>query len=182
MSYGICEVIGCRFKNDHVTKRHCCGICKHNGHGQNECKNQELLLKLEKNKGDFIRNFCTIPECIDSYTHTTKGHSCLYCDKRGANNHLICCPNNKTTNFCNNICDDISNYDDLLKENIKEINVNINEYKITSAGMGCTWLIRNNNDNYEYLFMHSDNWGQYGEDSSDVPRYKAFIYGYNLVE
>jgi hypothetical protein len=30
--------------------------------------------------------------------------------------------------------------------------------------------------------MHSDSWGQYGEDSSDLPRYNAFKYGYKLVE
>ena len=50
--------------------------------------------------------------------------------------------------------------------------------------MGCTWLIRKNinTGNNEYLFMHSDNWGQYGEESSHLPRYKAFIYGYTLVD
>ena len=61
--------------------------------------------------------------------------------------------------------------------------MNPNEYKKSDGGMGCMWLIRNNiNNGNEYLFMHSDNWGQYGEDSSHLPRYKAFIYGYTLVE
>jgi len=182
MVYGICCVIGCRFKYEHVTLRHCCGICKHNGHGQNECKNQDLLLNLDQFKGDFIRMPCNIPDCIDSYTHTTEGHSCLYCDKRGIDNHLLRCPNNQNTTSYNNICDDVLHFDSTITEYIKDIEVEINTYKIINAGMGCIWIIRNNNDMYEYLFMHSDNWGQYGDDTSDLPRYKAFIYGYTLVE
>jgi len=46
--------------------------------------------------------------------------------------------------------------------------------------MGSTWYIRNNNRNIEYLFMHSDSWGQYGDDTSDVPILNAFIDGYEL--
>ena len=189
MVYGTCVIIGCRFNTEHVTVRHCCGTCKHNGHGQVECKTQELLVNLEQFKGDFIRNPCTIPECIDSYTHTTEGHSCLYCDKRDINNHLPRCPNNKNTTFYNKIFDDVLHFNSTITDYIKDVEVDINTYKKINAGMGCMWIIRNNTndnnnnyENYEYLFMHSDNWGQYGDDTSDLPRYKAFIYGYTLVE
>ena len=46
--------------------------------------------------------------------------------------------------------------------------------------MGCMWYIRKNNNIDEYLFLHSDNMGQYGADTSDIPRLNAFIYEYKL--
>ena len=181
MTYGTCKVIGCRYNNTHTTKRHCCGTCKHNGHGQNECLIKELLIKLQKYNGDFIKKPCTVKDCIDVHTHTTEGHSCLYCDKRGVDEHLPHCPQNKTTTSINSIFDDITLFNSALKNYIEDVNLKLNEYKIYDGGMGCSWIIRNNDDNNEYLFMHSDNWGQYGEDTSHLPRYKAFIYGYILA-
>ena len=57
------------------------------------------------------------------------------------------------------------------------------EYCEKYAGMGCMLYVRRNKNNnmIESLFMHSDNWGQYGEDLSDEPRYKAFIHKYNKI-
>ena len=42
---------------------------------------------------------------------------------------------------------------------------------------------RNNNGTLEYFFMHSDSWGQYGEETSDVPRLRAFKenYEYQII-
>ena len=44
------------------------------------------------------------------------------------------------------------------------------------------FVIFNNNGKNEYLFIDINNWGQYGKDTSHLPRYKAFTYGYTLVE
>jgi hypothetical protein len=49
--------------------------------------------------------------------------------------------------------------------------------------MGCAWYARRNALNggiLEYFFMHSDCYGQYGDDSSDMPRMRSFIRGYKL--
>ena len=186
MSYNTCQVLGCRYSDEHTTERHCCGICNLLGHGQMECSNKDLIKELEQYKDDFIFDWCEIEGCIDAQTHTTKGHSCLYCETRIDDLHLKYCPNNVNTNGNNSICDNLLDFNSTLLEYIEDVKLNIGEYKEYDGGMGCTWLIRNNNSinygNKEYLFMHSDNWGQYGEDSSHLPRYKAFIYGYTLVE
>ena len=181
-----CKINGCRYNQEHTTERHCCGTCKLNGHGQIECGNKDLIKELEKYKDDFIENQCDIRGCIDPHTHTTNGHSCLYCDKRLNSylfDHLAHCPNNDITSKNNSICDNILDINSTLLDYVEDVKMNPKEYKISDGGMGCMWLIRNNVSNgNEYLFIHSDNWGQYGEESSHLPRYKAFIYGYTLVE
>jgi hypothetical protein len=185
MSYVTCQVDGCRHNKEHTTQRHCCGTCKLNGHGQIECGNENLIKELEIYKNDFVYYPCDLKDCMDSHTHTTDGHSCLYCESRVHNSHLKYCPNNDiTTNTIkgNSICDDLLDFNSVLLEYIEDVKMNIGEYKKSDGGMGCMWLIRNNDGKNEYLFMHSDSWGQYGDDSSHLPRYKAFIYGYILVE
>jgi len=46
------------------------------------------------------------------------------------------------------------------------------------AGMDNYWYARNNNGTLEYIFMHSDSWGQHGEETSNVPRLRAFKEDY----
>lgn len=184
-----CKVAGCRYEKEHLTERHCCGKCKLNGHGQIECNNDELIKELKKFKDHNIKFHCNVKDCIDPHTHTTKGHSCLYCDNR-LGQHLRYCSLNKiynnencdSNNYSNH--DNIENFDKDFTKEVREVKLNIFEYKNIYAGMGCFWYVRNidgNNENNQYLFMHNDNWGQYGEDTSHLPRYKAFIYGYTLV-
>jgi hypothetical protein len=47
------------------------------------------------------------------------------------------------------------------------------------VGQGCAYYVRNNNGTKEVFFLHCDSHGQYGDDTSDIPRYRAFIQGYN---
>ena len=56
-------------------------------------------------------------------------------------------------------------------------------YIIVSAGMGCCWYIRRDDigQPIDTFFMHSDNWGQYGPGSSDVPQMENFIRGYTQL-
>ena len=182
MSY--CKVNNCCYNTEHTTERHCCGTCKLNGHGKLECSNDDKIKELEQFNGDVIGLSCNIKDCLDPTTHTTKGHSCLYCDTR-SKTHLKYCPQNMSMSMKesgeNSICDNIEDFSKDITENIREKIVNKGEYGNFYAGMGCSWFIRNNNGTIEYLFMHSDSWGQYGEDSSHLPRYKAFIYGFYKV-
>ena len=180
-----CKVAGCHYNYYHLTERHCCGKCNMTGHGQIECGNESLIENLKLFPVRTIQHPCNILGCVDPDTHTTRGHSCLYCDARISDNHLKYCPNNEiTTNTIkgNSICDNLTDINYRLLEYVKDIKMNIGEYKHSDGGMGCSWYVRNNNGKNEYLFMHSDNWGQYGNESSHLPRYKAFIYGYMLAE
>ena len=36
-------------------------------------------------------------------------------------------------------------------------------YCIIPTGMGCMWFAKNMNQELRYFFMHSDDWGQYGD-------------------
>ncbi len=127
-------------------------------------------------------------------SYTTKDQTCLYCDKRARDDsrhshidHLKHCPLNENlvcdkTMCADKICDDITKFSSEIVADVLKVSVRNGEYKSTYGGMGCTWFIRNNDETYEYLFMHTDNWGQYGDDLSDVPRYKAFIYGFTKAD
>ena len=179
-----CKVVGCNYSKYHTTERHCCGKCKFNGHGQIECGNEQQCKDLKQYDGEFVKVPCKVQDCIDIHTHTTEGHSCLYCNKNVSTPHLQYCPMNKITTCNNSICDKLTEFTREFTEEVMKVKINAREYKAISSCMGCTWFIRNNDgiiENNEYLFMHSDNWGQYGEDSSHLPRYKAFIYGYHNV-
>lgn len=182
-----CQVLYCRYPETHITERHCCGTCKQGGHGQMECGKLDEIELLKRFTGEIIENFCDISGCIDPYTHTTDGHSCLYCNKRCLEGDIQ--SNIKHLNMCplhlynrNNICDNLDKFHHEMIENIKEVKLSMSTYKSVFGSMGSIWYIRNNAGIHEYLFMHSDSWGQYGEDSSDLPRYNAFKYGYKLVE
>lgn len=54
---------------------------------------------------------------------------------------------------------------------------------VRPTGMGCCYYFRRNSpaDPIEYLFMHSDNWGQYGIETDDRPKLAIFISGYQEI-
>ena len=173
----MCKVKGCRYSDSHVTSRHMCGSCKKYGHGVMECNNTILIDQLKKYQYErYIDNICQVDDCVDRNTHTTVGHSCLYCCTRklDGNNyiHLKNCPINGT------IINDITQ--DCGETEMKDIKLKRGYYTIKPVEMGCMWVIKCNieSGNMEYLFMHSDCWGQYGDDTSDVPLYNAFIHRY----
>jgi len=68
------------------------------------------------------------------------------------------------------------------RPNAESQNIELGHYITFYGGMGCTWYARRNamNGGLEYFFMHSDCYGQYGEDTSDMPRMRAFIRGYKM--
>ena len=179
----MCKVKGCRFSEFHVTCRHLCGKCSRYGHGLMECNDIYMTEQLKTFHDDrLIENICQVDSCVDRTTHTTVGHSCLYCYTRKLDNnnnyiHLKNCPINGTK-----VCDMLDDIDiqNILSDTMKELILNRGCYYLKQAGMGCMWFIRCNVDSgiMEYLFMHSDSWGQYGEDSSHLPRYNAFVHHY----
>jgi len=165
-----CKVKGCRNKLSHVTKYHMCGKCNNFGHGQVECGNEELTNNLIQYFNDTIDIKCEVPNCSNNQTHTTDGHICIFCDKN-INMHLKVCPEYGIKVPDENIRFGSFNEYEFLQ---------LGEYYERYVGMGCAQYVRRNKNSnlLESLFMHSDNWGQYGADTSDLPRYKAFIYEY----
>jgi len=56
--------------------------------------------------------------------------------------------------------------------------VHVREY----AGMGCiNYIRRMKGKESQQFFMHSDNWGQYGEDTNDQPQLQHFLKGYRFI-
>jgi hypothetical protein len=178
----ICKVKNCRFNKFHLTQRHQCGTCMELGHGQIECKNDLLKLNLTEFDSDIldINLYCTITDCVDPHTHLTTGHSCRFCFERVL--HKKKCPLNLSEN--NQISDKLSDY--MINIDLDMIcskyNLQIGECIRLFGGMGSSWYIRINKDTciIEFIMMHSDSWGQYGADTSDLYRLNAFIYDYKI--
>jgi hypothetical protein len=173
----LCQVKGCNYADYHVTSFHKCGKCNNYGHGQLECDNVIALRNLGFYYLDKVPKDkkCKIGGCKHKDKHTTEGHTCHYCGSFGIKNHIKNCPKNGA-----NIIDDPNNFGSLMQEDVGKYDIKLNHYIEIYAGMGCLWYVRNNKNVLEYLFMHSDSWGQYGDDSSDLPRYKAFIENFEL--
>jgi len=186
-----CQVKGCHNKKNHVTSRHCCGACNMNGHGKVECGKADLKESLERYKYDVISVSCSIQGCLDPNTHTSEGHSCLYCDMRltydlSEVNHLRFCPLNKYTKSYDRhqIFDEkkIKELDEGFTREIRNLDVLNGTYTHTYGGMGSTWYVRRDKTGKkQYLIMHSDDWGQYGKEITHVPVLKSFKYGFNAL-
>ena len=185
-----CQVRGCRNRNNHVTSRHTCGNagCLMNGHGKVECMDEYKKKELEKYKNDIIMTPCIVHECLDNQTHTTQGHSCLFCDER-MNKHLKYCP-------LNDLLPSDEKHKIFDEKTIKQLDKEItNElllkdfdqmkrgtYTHVSGGMGSTWFVRLDlKGKKQYLIMLTDDWGQYGKENSRMPALKSFIYGYEKM-
>jgi len=173
-----------------VTVRHCCGRCKEYGHGKCECTDIDLRKSLNQFNNDVMpENLrCSFQGCLDPQTHTTSSHTCLYCNKpnlppslRGPFGliHMKRCPiKDKDYGFTRNEAETMFDMTEFSKYNLER-----GQFVNVYSGMGCCTFIRCNKDDniLEYMFLHSDSQGQYGEDSSDIPKLNAFIYGYKNV-
>jgi len=187
----LCRVKNCRFNKFHLTMRHQCGGCFEFGHGQMECNEPVLRSALTNFDKDMLEQHlhCTIPDCVDPHTHLTSGHSCRFCfsfNKELHNKvlHKKKCPLNP--NQINPITDNVQDYTltkDIDFDTIaSKYSLQIGECIILRGGMGSAWYIRINKDTLliEFIMIHSDSWGQYGDDSSDMYRLNAFVYDYKI--
>jgi hypothetical protein len=172
-----CRVQNCRYSTFHVTSAHQCGNCKFFGHGQMECIDQNKKNNLEKYHHEIIdhNDFCKVNNCKFPKTHKTSGHCCLYCGKRDT--HMNHCPTNVNT-----ILTDPRDFtcESSIIQIAEKKNIAKGYYIFEYGGLGSTWFIRNNNGKIEYFFMYSDSWGQYGEDTSEIPKINCFLRGYKF--
>lgn len=96
--------------------------------------------------------------------------TCEFCKKTRF--HSERCPN-AGYQVCDPIEDICSDFKFITEEDIP-----LSTYIEFYAGQGCAYYVRNNNGTKEVFFLHCDSHGQYGDDTSDLPRYNAFIKGY----
>jgi hypothetical protein len=150
-----------------------CGKCHLFGHGQVECNDMNAINILQMSYNDVLNSRCMVDNCKSPYTHITQGHCCNLCGKHSR--HIKNCPNNP--NFNDSLTTQVGTIGMVNPlDSIKTLQ--LGHYTTVFDNMGCNWYVRNNNGKLETLFMHSDNWGQYGEDTSHVPIYIAFKTGY----
>ena len=170
-----CNSLNCRFSHTHTTFSHKCGLCSEYGHGAMECNNilnmKKLLTHIQKE----------IPKeqqcnCRFGKFHTIEGHKCKSCNTYG-HMYYNC---DKIT--CIAPQDDDDNIDSetlkIIESRMSDVDGKI--YMLLYTGMGCMYYAKRNyiGDKISLFFMHSDAWGQYGYESSDIPKLKEFLNGY----
>ena len=168
-----CKVKNCRFSSKHTTIGHKCGSCNEYGHGQAECGNRRLMSKLRSHKNDIIplELQCSYEDCKWKWTHTTSGHICHKCNK---NHHERDCILQSIQNSEQMYRISLNNYIQRLNNYVVTYN-ETNCYTTVYMGMGCMLYIRKKNGQFETLYMHSDNWGQYGIETDHSNIYTNFI-------
>ena len=181
-----CKVKHCRYAATHTTIAHKCGTCGGYGHGQIECNDLVAIRHLSFFFPETVASSvqCNAPLCSNRATHTTMGHTCRFCDVLFARGHLRNCPDGPNTGSIS-----ITDYPLSVgfdpRPNAESQNVLPGNYIMFYGGLGCFWYARNNpqtNGALEYFFLHSDSHGQYGDDTSDIPRLRAFTESYRMQE
>ena len=157
-----CKVTNCRYPNTHTTFGHKCGKCGEFGHGMIECDIYNLKSNLQVFIYDSLpQNLrCTIPGCNVPYYHSNEAHHCPKCEVRTSHSRQNCPIKAIDLHRYPDIYAKLNNYD--------------NVYFGVDAGMGCSEYIRKKSGVIEMLFMHSDNWGQYGNDTDHSSIYMSF--------
>jgi len=165
-----CQANRCRFPHAHTTSAHKCGRCDAFGHGQMECGNPEaegLLVLVEDTLLPHSMQ-CNMSGCMNQQTHTRESHHCHHCFRQdhGERDCIISeifYYHGKYTN---------------LEYNLRVLD---NIFFKEPSGMGSIIYIRKKEGILKFLVMHSDNWGQYGDHTSDIPRLNKFIQGLREV-
>lgn len=175
-----CRVRGCRFSSTHTTRGHICGTCGGMGHGVMECGTSIRMDNLKKYFGEKLpsHKYCSGEHAdpYDRFFHSNECHICMRCGER----HLETNCNIQTVP---ELGDRFREYHENLDyaEMINRAQTQNRDqiYKVY-VGMGCLLYFKvkiNAITPYDTLvfFMHSDSWGQYGEETSDVPSLERFI-------
>ena len=129
---------------------------------------------------------CIVYGCGNPNSHSTPEHCCGTCQKKG--HGRVECGNSHALNYLKN--SEIKKYDsyDRIKffgeeklNNIKTV-LRKGQYTYVYGGLGSTIYIRRvYKDRFEYLFMHQDDWGQYGNTQRPA-LHKEFIKNYEEVK
>ena len=129
---------------------------------------------------------CIVYGCGNPNSHSTPEHTCGTCQKKGhgrvecGNSHAIKYLKNSETKKYDSY-DRIKFFGEEKLNSIKTVLQN-RHYKSVYSGLGSSIYIRCvYKDRFEYLFMHQDDWGQYGN-TQRFDLYKEFIKNYVEVK
>ena len=169
-----CKVAYCRYKHTHTTSHHICGLCGIAGHGQTECNNPSKMQKLIPFLNDVLPNglFCNY---CNSTHHRIESHKCSKCGKYHIETECII---QELTLFKERFPD--IPHIKFFNEQLMIQNASPGTYTKLYAGMGCwIYVIKpfSFTNSLLSIFMHSDNWGQYGTQINDEPTLNKFIRG-----
>lgn len=190
-----CRSKGCRFSNTHVTLGHRCGVCNEFGHGKMECgklNNISTLRELSRNDKIPEKLQCEVHNCIYKWSHIKSAHHCGKCSGRGHGTSY--CPQSRGLLGNSRRSSSIFSGNDYIKNRGFPDDEDSEQAAFTKMGstdgkvyvtipdeMGCSfWYRRTSRDSLlEKLFMHYDDWGQYG--MGKVAEYTSFINGYTQI-
>jgi hypothetical protein len=154
-----------------------------------ECGNIEKINKLSTIPSKIPEEYhCCIKVCKHKSSHTITGHQCINCKKYA--HDITECPEKIYYKNCN-ASHFGQKYEDYLRK--KNIKFDVREilashknkiYTRIYGGMGCLWFAKRKDvhKKIKLFFMHSDSWGQYGKETSNVPNLEKFLNNYNYIE
>ena len=133
---------------------------------------------------------CIVYGCGNPYSHSTPDHICGTCKKEG--HGRVECGNIQAIEYLKNNKNDkntqkFDSYDRIKffgeeKLNNIKTDLQIRQYTSVYSGLGSSIYIRRvYKDRFEYLFMHQDDWGQYGNTQRPA-LHKKFIKNYIEVK
>ena len=133
---------------------------------------------------------CIVYGCGNPNSHSTPEHTCGTCQKKG--HGRVECGNSQAIEYLKNNKDDknskkYDSYDRIKffgeeKLNSIKTELQIRHYTSVYSGLGSSIYIRRvYKDRFDYLFMHQDDWGQYGN-TQRFDLYKEFIKNYIEVK
>lgn len=187
-----CTVDGCSHSSSHYTTGHFCRECREMYSNGCTC----VASKTVKCPICRVINKITNGDNIAVYGIT---ETCKICMERSISVLLPTC---RHLCLCRECLNELSRVDEHSNINIpreqqhvyldaltsEEYNTahsilkrQIGKFCIIPAGQGCCWYVKYSSRGYETFFMHGDSWGQYGDDTSDVPLMETFINGYEEV-
>jgi hypothetical protein len=145
-----------------------------------ECHSQTLKNNLFKYFSEELPEelHCDIINCSTKKYHSRDSHHCINCKRHHSENECII----QTYEYWK---DYFQNQNNSYFPNFNEEEFKTNyfgKYIELSLGLGCELFVKNDANVLMGLFMHSDNWGQYGPDTDDTSIYHMFIEGFQYIE
>ena len=190
-----CTIDWCNSRDSHMNSAHHCELCKGN-HSATDCPQ---VLAHQFAIDDMILNcpICRTENRIPSTQKKVFGISekckiCLtnvievYLPACGHTSICIECANKLDKNDKQDYIDDEDDFEPGTKDEINDIlgDEPGKVYTKGYAGMGCVFYYKRDDigQKLKRMFMHTDEWGQYGPNSDFRPNLFRFLHGYRVID
>ena len=189
-----CKIPNCPMKELHNTESHHCQFCG-NRHSERKCDDINSIPYFTFDC-PLCRKSNTI--CCSQTRIVGSSEKCSICLENNVEIYMPECGHICLCYSCMETLDDTNsriesldtmrqhtfdNFNQLLDNTINLLNGKEMVYTIIYLDLGCQIFIRKQkrDDEIQGFFMHSDNWGQYGQHLSDVSMLNSFKYGYRHI-